>query len=457
MKICITQLHSSRHLQFYLRLAEYLSENGLDVCFVTNKAYLSEKIKIYGYECGLLSDVAGQDKAQPVNHDERWLDICNNYNIEENLDKFIHVEWVQNKYYYYSKDELKSTCIKKFEDMKRIHEELKYDYVIQALASEIDRRIIHYFSKSKAQSFYYHVSLLPERQFMFCSNEFGLPYLGFDKKQTEIQGIEDLRRLLLLARSNNKYLRKVEDKKDKLRSKITNFRKTNFVRYLKSRLHRLLDFEIVILRKFYERFRRADKIGFTASELKGKEYIFYTVHQPAEAQTIVRGYHNIDELELLRIICHSLPPTVQLVAKLHPRVEHCYSNNFLKNLQKIPNLIIAKSNEDSIVLASNSKGVLTISSSIWMECLLMNIPCFTFGKGAFDAFQGYPYRVKIDTVKSVVASLNSDYERDRVFDERLVKSIYSNSFFFERNALSKDVHRHLGSAIIKLCLGSQIG
>ena len=117
----------------------------------------------------------------------------------------------------------------------------------------------------------------------------------------------------------------------------------------------------------------------------------------------------------------------------------------------IPNLIVAKSSENSLALASNSCGVLTISSSIWMECLLMNIPCFTFGRGAYDAFDDYPYQVSIDKVKDIIMLMTRGFKRNRVFDQKLAKKIYANSFNFERNAFSNDMHINLGDAIIRLC------
>ena len=229
------------------------------------------------------------------------------------------------------------------------------------------------------------------------------------------------------------------------------YNSTNYLRYLKSRIHRLFTFNIVSIRKAYERFRNLKKLGYTADQLASKAYIFYTIHQPDEAQTIIRGYHNISEIELIRIICYNLTSSVSLVVKLHPRVEYTYSNAFMKELTQIPNLVLAKSGEDSLALARNSLCVLTISSSIWMECLLENIPCFTFGRGAFDAFDNYPYSVGIDTLTNVIKLPPSGLRRDLRFDENLVNSIYQNSFAHERNAFSLDAHIRLGDAIFYLC------
>ncbi len=451
MKVAITQLHTTRHMIFYLRLADYLTAKSVNVCFISNKKYIKKRIKKSGYECEVLSGEINKSHLSNIERAKHWLTICDKFDINETLDRFVHVEWVQNKFEYYSKNELRNQCVIKFNEMEKIYSELEYDYVIQPLASELDRRIIHYVSKNLARSFYYHPSLLPLRQFMFCSNELGFPYLELNKSDKPVTEIDDLRNSLLNERNKNKYLRKVQNRKDIVASKITLMLHSNVIRYFKSRMQRLLSFRLVGYRKIYERFRKLNKMGLSAKELSSETYIFYTIHQPEEAQTMVRGYHNIDETELLRIVCFNLPPSIKLVVKLHPRVEHTYSNVFIKELTQISNLIFARSGEDSLVLARNSLAVLTISSSIWMECLLENIPCFTFGHGAFDAFHDYPYRIGIDTLKGVIKSIETGFERNRIFDEKLAKSIYQNSFSFERNAFSQDAHRHLGDAIINLC------
>ena len=323
----------------------------------------------------------------------------------------MNVEWAQNKYQYYSKNELKNQCITKFYEMATICSELKFDFVIQPLASELDRRVIHYVSRSIVRSFYYHVSLLPERQFMFCSDEFGRPYLELNKSEEFSIDIRSLRISLKNDRANSKYLRKIENNKEILHANVTNLLNSDLLRFIKSKTHRFLTFNAIGIQKLYERFRKLHELGIAANDLTPKSYIFYTIHQPDEAQTMIPGYHNINEIELLRIISYNLPISKKLVVKLHPRVEHTYSNAFMKELNEIPNLIIAKSREDSLVLARNSMCVFTISSSIWMECLLENIPCFTFGRGAFDAFQPYPYHIGVDTLKDIIHIVESGFER----------------------------------------------
>ena len=425
----------------------------MEVCFISNKEYLKLRIEKFGYKCLLLRDQNGRTRYTTIQQVRHWDQICEKFGITETLDRFVNVEWAQNKYQYYSKNELKNQCITKFHEMATICSELKFDVVIQPLASELDRRVIHYVSSFIASSIYYHMSLLPERQFMFCSDEYGRPYLELNKSEEFSIDISCLRMSLKNDRANSKYLRKVENNKEILHANIINLLNSNFLRYFKSKTHRFLTFNAIGIQKLYERFRKLNELGLTANDLKRKSYIFYTIHQPDEAQTMIRGYHNITEIELLRIISYNLPISKKLVVKLHPRVEHTYSNAFIKELKQIPNLIIAKSREDSLVLARNSMCVFTISSSIWMECLLENIPCFTFGRGAFDAFHPYPYHIGIDTLTDIIQRVEHGFERDLNFDDNLVKSIYRNSFQYERNAFSQCSHRKLGDAILKLCNG----
>jgi hypothetical protein len=451
MKVCLTHFHSTKHLNFSVSIAKYLNHESIDVCFITNKVFIKKVIEDkYGFECELLFDFSNGCSFLDYRINDEWEKISSLYDINENIDKFVEVEWKQNRYEYTSKDELKLVCIEKFYNIENAYKKLNYDYLFQPLASELDRRIVFFFSKKRAQTFFYHVSLLPRKQFIFCEDELGKPFLGFNKVYDQVFEISDFQRWLIKDRSSNKYLRKVLNNREQIYTKFVLFRNSRFFWFLFSRYKRLVRFETRILMKFLERFRRSHEIGISFKELINKNYIFYTVHQPEEAQTIIRGYHNIDELELIRLISYNLPPSVKLVVKLHPRVEYTYTNKFLKQLKGLPNVLIAKSRIDSLDIAKNSRGVMTISSSIWMECLILNIPCYTFGHGTFDAFEKYPYRITIEKIYLIAKKLISDSSRDRVFDKDLLNKLYQNSFSFERNAVDANSYKGLARAISQL-------
>jgi hypothetical protein len=85
-----------------------------------------------------------------------------------------------------------------------------------------------------------------------------------------------------------------------------------------------------------------------------------------------------------------------------------------------------------------------------MECLILNIPCYTFGHGTFDAFEKYPYRITIEKIYLIAKKLISDSSRDRVFDKDLLNKLYQNSFSFERNAVDANSYKGLARAISQL-------
>lgn len=140
--------------------------------------------------------------------------------------------------------------------------------------------------------------------------------------------------------------------------------------------------------QFSRRCKRALKSRFISryhANIDEKEsYFLYPIHYHPEASTSYQSPFYINELETIRNIALSLPFGTKLVVKDHVSSFGFPSLSFYKSVSEIPNVLLASHLENTKHLIKKSKGVITLTSTVGYEALILNKPVFLLGNVFYE-------------------------------------------------------------------------
>jgi hypothetical protein len=131
---------------------------------------------------------------------------------------------------------------------------------------------------------------------------------------------------------------------------------------------------------------------YSKPELK-KKYFFYPLHLDEDAQIILRAPHFADQIPLIHYIAKSIPSGYTLYVKEHPNNIGGTSIRRLKEIQKIPNVELISPYFSSHDLTKNSKGIITINSTVGWEAILYQKPVIVLGTCFYD-ISGLVWKVR---------------------------------------------------------------
>lgn len=150
------------------------------------------------------------------------------------------------------------------------------------------------------------------------------------------------------------------------------------------------------------RYKRYFKNSLLQTEdLKNQEYFIYPLHFHPEAATLIQGRWLNDQKVIIEMISKALPSNVMLVVKEHKVSIGRRPLQFYRQIDKYHNVRFVDESSDVYSLIQNSKGVVTISSSMGLEAILLNKPVITFGD--------IHYNILSDVIKVRDISLMKEY------------------------------------------------
>lgn len=118
------------------------------------------------------------------------------------------------------------------------------------------------------------------------------------------------------------------------------------------------------------------------------KFFFFPLHFQPEASTLVQATYYSDQLNTIRNTAFSLPFPYKLFVKEHSVAVGTRPSSFYKNLNKIPNVVLVSSDENTEELIRESAGVITLTSTVGLEAALSGKPVYVLG----DVFYDYhPY------------------------------------------------------------------
>jgi len=180
----------------------------------------------------------------------------------------------------------------------------------------------------------------------------------------------------------NKYIQKFVDKNKMIYKPIVPklFSKQNFRSFFKlikeiefkwhSSIFNRVKFQLnlIIQSKKSLLFYKYSKID------KKEKYIFFPIHVSEDAQILVRNQHYFDQINLIEVISRSLPLDYKLYIKEHPSNIWWIGLNWLKKIWKLENVKIINPTKNSQEIIQNSKWVIVINGSAWVETLARKKP-----------------------------------------------------------------------------------
>jgi len=111
----------------------------------------------------------------------------------------------------------------------------------------------------------------------------------------------------------------------------------------------------------------------------GERFLLYPMHFHPEAATSIFAGTYLDEYEVIRNIAFSLPEGVRLYVKDHVSAWGFPSLDFYRRIRRLPNVRLLGPNEPTKQLIRSSVGVITLTSTVGYEALILKKPVFLYG------------------------------------------------------------------------------
>ena len=314
---------------------------------------------------------------------EKILKSCG---FDGSFDSFCIVEFYQNRTKFRSSEMHRNECAKKLICLYDLMQTIEYDYVIYNLVSHFFPRAIQLISKKIGKPVYgYTQSLIPGKEYIWLDDEFHyiseLKELMSNLKIHE-SSIETIMKEVVFRKKNKTYMsvfgRSFWQEVKSLYAVRSRFKPSAIT---KSRLMFFLEKFIFRKMKAYAWKKNA------ADEIPDEKFIFFPLHMPGEAQTLIRGYPFINDVEVLYQLSLIVPSNIKIVVKEHPGYEGWKSLYELDLIKIMPNVTMVKSSISSHDLIKKSEFVVTINSSVWFESLAFNKNVITLGKGIFTGLE----------------------------------------------------------------------
>ena len=143
-----------------------------------------------------------------------------------------------------------------------------------------------------------------------------------------------------------------------------------FLRNVKRRL------KLNIIRKQYDK------------PVDGEPFILYPIHFHPESSTSILAGTYLNEYEVIRNIAFNLPQGVKLYVKDHISAWGYPPIDFYRKIVRLPNVRLLGPNEPTKQLIKASRGIITLTSTVGYEALLLKRRVFLFGHVFYDFHKG---------------------------------------------------------------------
>jgi len=162
-----------------------------------------------------------------------------------------------------------------------------------------------------------------------------------------------------------------------------------------------------------------------------KKYAFFPLHQEMERALLIGAPFYINQFNHIKHIANSLPVGYKLIVKDHPSMEirGWRSVNEMKNIMKLPNVILLHPSSNSDEIINNSDLVLSIKGSAGIEAILKKKPSIIFAKVGMYKLSNLLLVSSILELPNVIKqALNEKIDDEEI--ELYKKSVYNNTFDF---------------------------
>lgn len=136
---------------------------------------------------------------------------------------------------------------------------------------------------------------------------------------------------------------------------------------------------IYTVKKFYRQ-----NVRISMPELLDRNFILYPVHYQPEASTSIAAQFYVNQYEVIKNISFALPPNTYMVVKEHISALGYNTSEFYDKVRVLPNVILLGPEWNTKALIRASMAVVTLTSTVGMEAILMNKPVILFGRTFYE-------------------------------------------------------------------------
>lgn len=122
--------------------------------------------------------------------------------------------------------------------------------------------------------------------------------------------------------------------------------------------------------------------------VNGERFFLYPMHFHPESSTSILAGTYLDEYEVIRNIAFSLPEGVRLYVKDHISAWGYPTLEFYRRIRCLPNVRLLGPDRPTKQLIKESVGVITLTSTVGYEALLLNKRVFLYGRVFYEFHKG---------------------------------------------------------------------
>ena len=184
---------------------------------------------------------------------------------------------------------------------------------------------------------------------------------------------------------------------------------------------------------FLRNIKRRIRINFVKNiydnPSSNRGFLLYPLHFHPEASTSILAGAYLNEYEVIKNIAFSLPQGVDLYVKDHISAWGYQSLCFYKKIKKLPNVYLLDPTAPTKKLIMKSRGVITLTSTVGYEALLLKKKVFLFGSVFYEFHKGV---VKISNQMKIhdtlLNHLNANDFWDDEYNKNFIYAYYASTY-----------------------------
>jgi hypothetical protein len=153
--------------------------------------------------------------------------------------------------------------------------------------------------------------------------------------------------------------------------------------------YQVKDYKSMVFARAYLKFKRFIRgklyLALISEPDFADKFFLYPLHFHPEASTSVYAKNFDDELATIRNIAMNLPLGYQLYVKEHTAALGIRPLAFYKMLKNIPNIKVVSHDVNTKELIKKSMGVITLTSTVGYEAVLLGKPVILFGRVFYES------------------------------------------------------------------------
>ena len=138
-----------------------------------------------------------------------------------------------------------------------------------------------------------------------------------------------------------------------------------------------------------------------------EKFLIFPLHFHPEKSTSVNSWFAVDEYPVIRSVAFAIPDGYQLYVKVHPNGFGFHDSGYYEKLKRIPRVKLIDYKINGKELIGKSAGVVTLTSTMGFEALVLEKPVFLFGNMFYKC---HPYCFKVDNNEFLPERIKSGLE-----------------------------------------------